>query len=150
MLIHELTPAECREVLTRTELGRLGCSRFDQPYIVPITFSFDAEHDCVYAFSTIGQKVEWMRENPKICLEVEELGDKNHWTTVLVIGRYEEIHQSPAEAEARQRAERLFQRRHEWWFPGAAKLQSGEHQHVVVYRIRIERVTGRRAARDRS
>ena len=36
-----------------------------------------------------------MRENPKVCLEVEEIGDKSHWTTVLVIGRYEEIHQDP-------------------------------------------------------
>jgi nitroimidazol reductase NimA-like FMN-containing flavoprotein (pyridoxamine 5'-phosphate oxidase superfamily) len=42
---------------------------------------------CLYAFSTIGQKVECMRENPKVCLEIEEIADKNHWTTVLVIGR---------------------------------------------------------------
>jgi uncharacterized protein len=149
MLIHDLTDAECGEVLTRTQLGRLGCSRFDQPYIVPIHFSFDAERNCVYAFSTIGQKIEWMRENPKVCLEVEELHDKNHWATVLVIGRYEEIHQSPEEGEARRRAEQLFQQRREWWLPGAAKLQSGEHHHIVVYRIRIERLTGRRAARER-
>jgi hypothetical protein len=149
MLIHELSPDECAEVLTRTQLGRLGCSRFDQPYIVPIHFSFDAERNCVYAFSTIGQKIAWMRENPKVCLEVEELHDRNHWTTVLVIGRYEEIQQSPEEAAARERAQQLFQQRHEWWLPGAAKPQSGEHHHIVVYRIRIERVTGRRAARER-
>ena len=51
--------------------------------------------NCLYAFSTIGQKIEWMRENPKVCLEVEEIDDQSHWTTVLVIGRYEEIHQEP-------------------------------------------------------
>lgn len=149
MLIHELTPAQCREVLTRSQLGRLGCSLFDQPYVVPITFFFDSEHDCVYAFSTVGQKIEWMRKNPRVCLEVEELDDKDHWTTVVVIGRYKEIHKSPGDAEARRRAERLFQQRHEWWLPGAAKPQSGEHHHIVVYRIQIDRMTGRRAARDR-
>ena len=88
MLIHELSPTECAEVLGRTNLGRLGCSRFDQPYIVPIHFSYDAERNCAYAFSTIGQKIEWMRENPKICLEVDDIADKDHWTTVLVTGRY--------------------------------------------------------------
>ena len=44
MLIHELTGDQCREVLGRAELGRLACSRFDQPYVVPIHFSFDADN----------------------------------------------------------------------------------------------------------
>ena len=87
MLIHELSREECAEVLSRTDLGRLGCTRFDQPYIVPIHFSFDPDRNCVYAFSTIGQKIEWMRQNPKVCLEVEEIAEKDHWTTVLAIGR---------------------------------------------------------------
>src|ERR671911_369841 len=91
MLIHELNSDECAEVLVRTHLGRLGCSRFDQPYIVPIHFSFDREHHCLYAFSTIGQKIEWMRENPKVCVEVEDVTDRTHWTTVLAFGRYEEM-----------------------------------------------------------
>ena len=149
MLIHELSPHDCAEVLSRNHLGRLGCSRYDQPYIVPILFSFDAERNCLYAFSTIGQKIAWMRENPKVCLEVEEIGDKSHWTTVLVIGRYEEIQQDPKETQARKRAEDLFQQRREWWLPGAAKAQSGEREHVVIYRIQIDRLTGRRATRDR-
>lgn len=146
MLIHELTLDECRAVLSRMDLGRLGCARHDQPYVVPIHYSFDGDRDCVYAISTIGQKIEWMRDNPKVCLEVEDITDRHHWTTVLAVGRYEEIQQAPEEAEARRRAEQLFQQRHEWWFPGTARLPSGERPHVVVYRIRIDRVSGRRAA----
>jgi nitroimidazol reductase NimA-like FMN-containing flavoprotein (pyridoxamine 5'-phosphate oxidase superfamily) len=149
MLIHELDLKECAAVLSRNDVGRLGCARYDQPYIVPIHFSFDEERNCLYAFSTIGQKIAWMRENPKVCLEVEEVGDKSHWTTVLVIGRYEEIRQDPTEGEARRRSEQLFQERREWWLPGAAKVKSGEHPDVVIYRIQIDRLTGRRAARDR-
>ena len=132
MLIHELTPGECAAVLSRTHLGRLGCARFDQPYIVAIHFSFDAERNCVYAFSTVGQKIDWMRENPKVCLEVDEIADKDHWTTVLVIGRYQEIHRAPDEAEARRRAEHLFQQRQEWWLPGTAKMTSHEHHELVA------------------
>jgi uncharacterized protein len=148
MLIHELNPGECGEVLKRAHLGRLGCARYDQPYIVPIHFSFDQPRNCVYAFSTVGQKIEWMRENPKVCLEVDEIADKNHWITVLVIGRYQEIQEDPDESEARRRAEQLFQQRQEWWLPGAAKVPARDHHQIVVYRIQIDRLTGRRAARD--
>jgi uncharacterized protein len=148
MLIHELNREECREILARSSLGRLACARLDQPYIIPIHFSFDSERHCIYAFSTIGQKIQWMRENPKVCLEVEEIDDKDHWVTVVAIGRYEEIHQNPEEALARQRAEQLFLLRREWWLPGAAKTGGREHPEMVVYRIVIERLTGRRADRD--
>ena len=145
MLIHELNSAQCREVLARSELGRLACSRLDQPYVVPIHFAFDEARNCIYAFSTIGQKVQWMRENPKVCLEIEEIEDKHAWTTVVVFGRYEEIHQRPEEVEARRRAEPLFAARGEWWLPAVARLPGREPHEVVVYRIQIDRLTGRRA-----
>ena len=148
MLIRELNRDECREVLGRASLGRLACVRHDQPYIVPIHFSFDSERTCVYSFSTIGQKVLWMRENPRVCLEVEEIRSKDHWTTVLAIGRYEEIHRNPGEAEAQRRAEQLFLQRREWWLPAAASVEGREHPDVVVFRIQIDRLTGRRATRE--
>jgi len=144
MRIHELTPDECTAALNRLHLGRLACSHADQPYVVPIHFSFDAERKCVYSFATIGQKVRWMRENPKVCLEVDEIVDRDHWTSIVIVGRYEEIHNAPHEAEARRRAEQLFQQRAEWWLPAAAKVASTERPDVVVYRIQIERMTGRR------
>ena len=91
-----------------------------------------------------------MRENPKVCLEVEEIEDKDHWTTVLVAGWYEEIHRSPEHADARLRADQLFQQRHESWLPAAAKTTATEHHQLVSYRIHIDRMTGRRADRDRA
>jgi nitroimidazol reductase NimA-like FMN-containing flavoprotein (pyridoxamine 5'-phosphate oxidase superfamily) len=150
VLIHELNRAECFALLQRNNVGRLGYARFEQPQIVPIHFSFDADRNYVYGFSTVGEKVESMRRNPRVCLEVDEIVDKNHWSTVLVVGRYREIHRDPREAEALRRAEQLFRDRAEWWLPGAAKLASKEHEHAVIYRISIDRVTGRRAARGRS
>jgi nitroimidazol reductase NimA-like FMN-containing flavoprotein (pyridoxamine 5'-phosphate oxidase superfamily) len=148
MLIQELTPTQCADVLERMNLARLGCSKDGQPYIVPILFSFDRDRGCVYCFSTIGQKVQWMRENPLVCLEIDDVHDKNHWQSVVIFGRYEEIQDSPEEAEARQRAEALFQQRAEWWLPAAAKVGSRERHAIVVYRIHIDRVTGRRAGRN--
>jgi nitroimidazol reductase NimA-like FMN-containing flavoprotein (pyridoxamine 5'-phosphate oxidase superfamily) len=144
MLVRELTAEECREVLARMHLGRLGCARRDQPYVVPIHFSYDASGDCAYAFSTVGQKVHWMRDNPKICLEVEEIVDRQDWTTVLVTGRYEEIQNAREEAGGRARAAELFEERGEWWQPAAANVPWRGRSDIVIYRIRIDHLTGRR------
>jgi uncharacterized protein len=148
MLVYELNRTECADLLRRNHLGRLACSRHDQPYIVPIHFAFDEPQGCVYAFSTIGQKIEWMLDNPKVCLEIEEIDDKNHWPTVVAIGRYEEIPRSDGGTDVRRRAEFLLQQRQEWWLPAAGRLSSHEHGAVLVYAIRLDHVTGRRAARD--
>jgi uncharacterized protein len=148
MLIHELSAPECVAILERSDLGRLGCAHNDQPYIVPIHFSFDPARRCLYAFSTIGQKIEWMRENPKVCVEVEDVADPANWTTVLAFGRYEEMGDSLQDAAARETARRLFEGRPEWWLPAAAKVASrDERASVLIYRIQIDRLTGRRAGR---
>ena len=90
---------------------------------MPIHFSYDAERTCVYAFSTIGQKIAWMRENPKICLEVDDIGDKDHWTTVLATGRYEEIQQARPRGRGPPAGGTPLSGAAEWWFPAAAKVE---------------------------
>jgi nitroimidazol reductase NimA-like FMN-containing flavoprotein (pyridoxamine 5'-phosphate oxidase superfamily) len=150
MLIRELNTDQCVELLGRTTLGHLGCALGRQPYVVPIQFSFDSDRHCLYAFSAVGQKIAWMRDNPYVCVEIPDITDKNRWTTVLVFGRYEEIEDSPEHAEIRKRVWDRFEQRREWWLPAAAKLDSRESSAVVVYQIHIDRLTGRTASRDRS
>ena len=148
MLIHQLARTDCEAILARTHIGHLACARHDQPYVVPIHFWYDPPRQCIYGFSAVGQKIAWMRDNPKVCLQIEDIADKDHWTTIIVVGRYDEIAQTPEEADARQRARQLFQQRPEWWFPAAAKTTTHEHPDVVIYRIHIDSITGRRAARN--
>jgi hypothetical protein len=147
--IHELTGDECRTALARTSLARLACAHADQPYIVPILCYFDADGDCLYSVAAAGQKIAWMRANPKVCVEVSEIGDRYHWTTVVAFGRYEELTDSVADDHLRRRAHELFEQRHEWWFPAMRKPEPGGAAQAVVYRIRIDRLTGRRASRGR-
>ena len=144
MQVHELGRAECDEILSRVHIGHLACARADQPYIVPIHFSFDAGQSCLYAISPAGQKIDWMRENPKVCVEVADIVGQRVWTTVLVFGRYEEVTREPNDADARRRAERLFDEREQWWLPAAARVGSRKLGEMIVYRIQIDRVTGRR------
>lgn len=146
MLIHELSREECLEVLHRNDLARLACVQDGQPYIVPVSFHVDGGY--VYGFSTVGQKVHWMRANPLVCLEIEEIDHRTHWTTVLVFGSYEELTDAHEDAAARLRAQELFATRDRWWEPAIGKTPQKEPHAGVVYRIRIHRLSGRRAARS--
>ncbi len=149
MIIRDMTSAQCEALLARTNLGRLGCARHDQPYIVPISFSFDPYTNALYSFSTLGQKIRWMRINPRVCVAVDDILDRHRWTTVLVMGRYEELGDSAANHAARQRAQDLFEQRETWWLPGAGKLAGDvEHDHPVIFRIHIDKISGRQTARE--
>jgi uncharacterized protein len=144
MQIHELTKKECLEALTRLKFGRLGCSRDNQPYIVPVYFAYHERH--LYSVARLGQKIEWMRANPLVSVEADEIIDDYHWTSVIVQGRYEELLDTP-EREERRLAHGLLQERPMWWQPAlvttAARVVAPKEATPVYYRIHIDQVSGR-------
>lgn len=145
MLIRELTTPECYDVLKRSSIARLGCARDNQPYVVPVHVYFDG--DFLYSFATLGQKIEWMRENPRVCVQVDEIVDRTQWVTVIAFGRYEELLHMPTQEADRERAKELFQSAPDWWQPAAANPRR-ELRMAMIYRIHIESVTGRLAERQ--
>ena len=147
MLIHELTRQESLKVLARTHLGRLACARGMQPYIVPIHFAY--QDHWVYSFFMPGQKIDWMRANPLVCVEADQMR-REQWTTVVVFGRYEELCDTPKFRSERTLAFNLLQQRAMWWeHGGVKKMPSGAPAAVpVFYRIKVEQITGRRAASE--
>lgn len=146
MLIQEMTEQECRAMLARRYVARLACARSNQPYIVAMHVDLDGEF--LYGFATLGQKIEWMRLNPLVCLEIDELMTDGQWISVVVFGHYEELPHTPEYEGPRSVAERLFQRHPVWWEPALIPLATHEQRTPIVFRIRIGRVTGRRAAPD--
>lgn len=146
MVVHEMTEQECRVVLSRTNVARLACARNNQPYIVPIHVDYD--HDFLYSLATLGLKIEWMRQNPLVCLEIDELSPPTHWSSVVVFGRYEELPHLPEYEDLRRVAQQLFQRHPMWWQPACVPLAGHEQRASIVFRIRIDRMTGRRGADD--
>lgn len=142
MLIHELSKKESIEVLAHTHLGRLACASGMQPYVVPIHFAFQG--DWLYSFSVPGQKIDWMRANPQVCVEADQMR-REHWATVVVSGRFEELHDTPEFRSERTLAFDLLQRRTTWWEPAGAKKMPDDALATapIFYRIRIEQITGR-------
>jgi uncharacterized protein len=149
MRILELTNKECFDVLTRLRIGRLACSRDQQPYIVPIYFTYHKRH--LYSFATLGQKIEWMRANPLVCVEADEIIDQHHWMSIVVQGYYEELLDNPDWRLERELAHELLQRQAMWWEPAyveTAHLTAADELVPIYYRIHIDQVTGRRAKPD--
>lgn len=129
-------------MLAGTRLGRLACARGMQPYIVPIYFAY--QDHWLYSFSMPGQKIDWMRANPLVCVEADQIR-REQWTTVVVFGRYEELCDTPEFRSDRALAFTLLQRRAMWWEPGGEKPMPGGTPAAapVFYRIKLEQITGR-------
>ena len=149
MYIHEMTQADCHDVLKRTNVGRLACAHENQPYVVPINFAFDGQY--FYGFTTLGQKVEWMRSNPLVCVEVDEVANPNQWTSIIAFGRYEELPERPEFENERNRAHSFLQERAVWWEPAYISQEHRDKPHSltpIFYRIHIDYMTGHRANSD--
>jgi nitroimidazol reductase NimA-like FMN-containing flavoprotein (pyridoxamine 5'-phosphate oxidase superfamily) len=147
MVVDEMTADECRDAMARLSFAHLGCAHDNQPYVVPIYYGYDGRH--VYGFSTPGQKIDWMRSNPLVCLEVDERTSHEQWTSVIVSGRYEELPNTPEFAADRARAQQALQAHAKWWgyatIPAAQWRRKQDPFTPIFYRIHIEKITGQRA-----
>jgi nitroimidazol reductase NimA-like FMN-containing flavoprotein (pyridoxamine 5'-phosphate oxidase superfamily) len=129
----------------------LACSRDDQPYIVPIYFVYEPGH--LYGFTTPGLKVDWMRVNPRVCVQADEVFNPDNWTSVVILGRYEELSETAEHSEERNKVQSLLVRRTPWFSTvHAASVARGhaEPPLPVFYRIHITEMTGLRASPDGS
>lgn len=133
--------------LLQSELvAHLGCSVDNNVYVVPITYVYD--NNCIYGHTVAGMKIDMMRANPRVCVEVDHVDDLAHWQSVIALGNFEELNGENAE-EALQK---LVNRVHP--FPASetavprhgldrAHAPINPHIEVVVYKISITEVTGK-------
>jgi uncharacterized protein len=145
MRVVEISQQECGELLTRVSLGRLACSLDNQPYIVPVAFSYEPGR--VYIFSTLGKKIEWMRQNPKVCLQVDEMGNASSWSSVIVEGTYLELTE-PRYTDQREYAREKLAQYSGWWqSPLAERREQTSDLAIkpVFFRIDIVSMSGLRA-----
>ena len=145
MRIIEISKEECRKLLKHVSIGRLACSLDDQPYVVPVAFSY--EPDCIYVFSTVGKKIEWMRKNPKVCLQADEIGNRSNWMSVIVTGTYSELREPEFTAQRKHALKQLAQYSRYWQNPLAERRERTGDLSIepVFFRIDIVSMSGLRA-----
>jgi nitroimidazol reductase NimA-like FMN-containing flavoprotein (pyridoxamine 5'-phosphate oxidase superfamily) len=142
MSIREMTDHECRSVLGRARIGRLGCALDNQPYVVPLGIAF--EDNYIYSFATQGQKIKWMRANPKVCVQIDEISGQSQWVSVIANGSYQELREPQFEIE-RAHARKLLDRQHKFWLNALAERQlkvGDELISTLFFRVKIEALSG--------
>src|SRR5208283_5223903 len=146
MAMKEMTEEECIASLTGPTLGRLACSLADQPYVVPLYFVY--ENGFFYALSTLGQKVDWVRANPKVCVQIDHIESDKQWVSVVATGTFEELRE-PQYTDEREHARKLLHTRPLWWqVPFAERQLKSEAELIppIIFRIRVQAMSGLRAA----
>jgi nitroimidazol reductase NimA-like FMN-containing flavoprotein (pyridoxamine 5'-phosphate oxidase superfamily) len=136
--VAELTQVEMEALLDEQRYGRLGCLDDEGVYVLPMIYA--RQGDALYVLTSEGRKIRAMRQNPRVCFEVDEYdAATGNWRCVILQGRYQEL---PAEETA-----------------GAIELLSGRfgkrrqaregvaEKPPLAFRIRIESMTGRSVQR---
>ena len=148
MRIVSMSKTECKALLKRVMIGRLASSMNNQPYVVPICFSYIPRKNCLYLFSTVGQKIKWMRKNPKVCFQADEIGNRAIWASVVINGKYVELTEPKFAAEKQQAIEYLAQYSSWWRTPLVQRREKNKDQGIepVFFRIDISSISGLRAS----
>lgn len=98
-MLGKLNSFQIERLLMTQRYGHLGCHADGQTYVVPISYVYiDGK---IFSYTIKGKKVEMMRKNPDICLQVESVEDASHWQSVIVWGKYRELSGREADDAAR-------------------------------------------------
>ena len=138
---HELSRAEIEEFLGGQRIARLGCHAGGETYIVPLIYAY--ENDAVVAVTTEGRKTAMLRENPRVCVEVDsyDVDGRGSWRSVIAYGTYEELTGDAIESALSLLRERFARA------AGRAAEPREPGENVVVLRITLDEISGRSVER---
>ena len=137
----KLSRGEIEEFLHGQRIARLGCHAAGVTYVVPLIYAY--EDGAVVAVTTEGRKTAMLREDPRVCVEIDEydFDGKGSWRSVIAYGTYEEL-----SGDAIEHALALLRER----FARAAGRAAEPRQlgpNAVVLRIELDEVSGRTVER---
>jgi uncharacterized protein len=147
--IQDMTQAMSLDLLNTASVGRIACAKSFQPYVTPFTFAY--HEGSIYSFATVGRKIEWMRANPLVCVEVEKIVSKQEWQTLVIFGRFQELTATPEFNQRLVFAHELLARSAAWWEPGYVKTLHDEVERPVqpiYFRILIDEICGHQGTPD--
>ena len=131
-----LTNEAARHLFHEAHVVRLGCIVNGEPYVVPINCHLEGDH--LYSHSLYGLKIAALRENPRACVQIDEVESDLCWKSAIAFGKFEEVTKSTERADILAKLLRKF--------PMLTPVESaiaidGGSQEVIVFRIKIERLT---------
>ena len=139
--MRELSPDEIEAFLREQRIARLGCHADGETFVVPVIYAYG--DGAVVSVTQEGRKVAMLRENPRVCVEVDEYDTdgRGSWRSVIAYGNAEELAGDEIEAALALLRER---------FARAAGREASPRPlspGTVVLRVRLDDVSGRAVER---
>lgn len=146
----DLTLSESTNVIRNNYTGHLGYLSHGAPYVIPITYYFDPTDNTIISYSAEGHKIDTMRKNKTVSIQVGEIASIYNWESVLVHGTFEELMGSVAKQKLHDFTEGIkqiiSQKEHkEVEFISEFSGKSYAKGTPIVFKINITGITGKRA-----
>ncbi len=146
-MIHILSPEGIEALLKQNYIGHLACCEDNKPYVVPITYYYDEPSNSLISYTAEGKKVEILRNNPQVCVEVSDVKHLSHWQSVILEGTFEELSGMEAMEGIRLLSTQLTRLINEQGHPRVEFIEdmnrAREDSPKVIYRVRITDKDGR-------
>jgi len=139
--MRELDAAEIEAFLLSQRIARIGCHAGGETYVVPVIYAYG--DGAMVTVTQEGRKVAMLRENPRVCVEVDEYDKdgRGSWRSVIAFGAAEELAGEEIEAALALLRERFARTAGREAAP--RPLSPG----VVVLRIHLDELSGRAVER---
>ena len=126
-------------------LCRIACCNQDKPYLVQVTFAYNGEF--LYGQSMPGTKLNILRINPNVCIQVDIINSMSNWKSVLVFGKFEELQDKEAETARELLYSKIFTLMtgnavHSFGHELEYAIEENNRLKSVMYRIKIEKISG--------
>jgi len=101
-MFKNLEKKEIDYILENHYIGQLGYIFNNKPFVIPITYFFDKQRNVIICYSGDGHKMNAMRKNNAVSLQVSDIDSVSDWRSVLVHGTFELHYGSDAKAYLHQ------------------------------------------------
>lgn len=142
----DLTTQECEDILKQNHYAHLGCIDGEEPYVVPITYLY--RDGFLYGISMPGHKIDLLRKNKRMCVQVEHVVNNEDWKSVMCWGFFEEITDEKSMQEIKlllgeELGQVVLQEGKQPVSALIKDLHATKNTHGIVYRMQPYRVTGK-------
>ena len=148
-MIKNLDQKQMLYILENNYIGHLGYIFQGKPFVIPITYFFERKNNIIICYSGDGHKINAMRKNNAVCLQIADIDSVNEWKSVLVHGSFEQHFGSDAKAYLHQFSlgvkdiiTEKAQIKPNYISDFSSKIYKGDIP--IVFLIKIEEITGKK------
>ena len=148
-MIKNINRDECLKIISQNYIGHLAYIYKNAPFIVPITYYYDKKNITVIGYTGEGHKINALRINNAVALEIVDIKSIDTWKTILIQGTFEELKGPDAKYELHKfsigvKKLILEKEKKELHFIPQFSVKTNIGAKPIVYHINIEEIIGKK------